>query len=73
MSDKEYEAPKVEAVNSEDHPSVTAAGARRQRRPLTSDGSKMTSDDTYEAPVVQTVNTEDHPSVTAAGDTSDAG
>jgi hypothetical protein len=26
MSDNDYEAPKVETVNSEDHPSVTAAG-----------------------------------------------
>ena len=26
MSDKDYEAPEVETINSEDHPSVTAAG-----------------------------------------------
>jgi hypothetical protein len=26
MSENEYEAPKVETVNTEDHPSVTAAG-----------------------------------------------
>jgi len=30
MSDKDYEAPEVETINSEDHPSVTAAGTADQ-------------------------------------------